>query len=139
MKATPATALACYDALLQVSMHVRHHLEGVAHEAGLTPPQARVLLLLSAPMRMQAAAEASGCEPSHITGIADQLEAAGLAGREPDPSDRRARLLFLTSHGQRLRRRLLPALVGTAPVVSSLDESDQAELLRLLTRAGRGV
>lgn len=34
-----------------------------------------------------------------MTGVIDRLEAKGLVLREPDPADRRARLLFLTPEG----------------------------------------
>ena len=34
-----------------------------------------------------------------LTGVIDRLEAKGLVLRQPDPNDRRARLLFLTDEG----------------------------------------
>ncbi|MGW1890611.1 MarR family winged helix-turn-helix transcriptional regulator [Streptomyces sp. NPDC002004] len=51
-----------------------------------------------------------GLDRSGVTRRASRLEAAGLVRREPDPGDRRATLLALTSEGERtvelLRRRL---------------------------------
>ena len=35
-----------------------------------------------------------------LTGVIDRLEAKGLLQRQPDPNDRRARLLYLTEEGQ---------------------------------------
>ena len=37
-----------------------------------------------------------------LTGVIDRLEAKGLLVREPDPDDRRARLLFLTPEGEKM-------------------------------------
>lgn len=37
-----------------------------------------------------------------LTGVIDRLEAKGLLVREPDPGDRRARLLFLTPEGKEM-------------------------------------
>jgi DNA-binding MarR family transcriptional regulator len=34
-----------------------------------------------------------------LTGVIDRLEAKGLLARQPDPNDRRARLLYLTDEG----------------------------------------
>jgi len=36
-----------------------------------------------------------------LTGVIDRLEAKGLLTRQPDPADRRARLLFLTPEGRK--------------------------------------
>jgi DNA-binding MarR family transcriptional regulator len=36
-----------------------------------------------------------------LTGVIDRLEAKGLVMRQPDPNDRRARLLFLTPEGRK--------------------------------------
>ncbi|MEV6028108.1 MarR family transcriptional regulator [Streptomyces sp. NPDC052036] len=52
----------------------------------------------------------AGLDRSGVTRRASRLEEAGLVRREPDPADRRATLLALTSEGERtvevLRRRL---------------------------------
>src|ERR1700754_3845922 len=52
------------------------------------------------PIRPQAAlAEAIGADKTRIIGTLDELQESGLISRTPDPDDRRARLLALTSEG----------------------------------------
>jgi DNA-binding MarR family transcriptional regulator len=56
------------------------------------------------PARTQAAlAEAIGADKTRIIATLDELQAAGLIVREPDPADRRARLLFISPAGRRTR------------------------------------
>jgi DNA-binding MarR family transcriptional regulator len=63
-----------------------------------------LLHLEDAPVRTQAAlAEAIGADKTRIIEHLDDLQERGLISREPDPADRRARLLRLTPKGRRLR------------------------------------
>ena len=63
-----------------------------------------LLRLDEEPIRTQAAlAEAVGADKTRIIGVLDDLEARGFIRRQPDPSDRRARLLSLTEDGRRTR------------------------------------
>jgi DNA-binding MarR family transcriptional regulator len=63
-----------------------------------------LLNLDDSPVRTQAAlADAIGADKTRIIKILDDLTARGLIERRPDPSDRRARLLSLTTEGRRLR------------------------------------
>jgi DNA-binding MarR family transcriptional regulator len=56
------------------------------------------------PARTQAAlAHAIGADKTRIIAILDELQQAGLIAREPDPADRRARLLSITPAGRRTR------------------------------------
>lgn len=58
-----------------------------------------------APVRTQAAlAEAIGADKTRIIGTLDELQEAGFIAREPDPDDRRARLLSITPAGRAIRR-----------------------------------
>jgi DNA-binding MarR family transcriptional regulator len=81
--------------------------------------------LRDAPQSTQAAlAEKIGADKTRIIATLDDLQAAGLISREPDPGDRRARLLSITAAGDQVRRavqgeiqrneeRLLAELPGT--------------------------
>jgi DNA-binding MarR family transcriptional regulator len=61
--------------------------------------------LRDAPQSTQAAlAEKIGADKTRIIATLDDLQAAGLISREPDPADRRARLLSITADGARASR-----------------------------------
>ena len=61
--------------------------------------------LHDAPQSTQAAlAEKVGADKARIIGTLDGRQAAGLIAREPDPADRRARLLSITPAGGAVRR-----------------------------------
>ena len=61
--------------------------------------------LRDAPQSTQAAlAEKIGADKTRIISTLDDLQDAGLISREPDPADRRARLLSITASGDRVRR-----------------------------------
>jgi DNA-binding MarR family transcriptional regulator len=63
--------------------------------------------LQDAPQSTQSAlAEKIGADKTRIIAVLDGLQAAGLISREPDPADRRARLLSITPAGARVRRRV---------------------------------
>lgn len=60
--------------------------------------------LCDRPYRGQnALAEAIGADKTRIIDVLDDLQERGLISREPDPADRRARLLAVTPRGRRLR------------------------------------
>jgi DNA-binding MarR family transcriptional regulator len=77
----------------------------ILHDHHLTMWGYVVLLHLEdQPIRTQAAlAEAIGADKTRIIAVLDDLEARGLIGRQPDPRDRRARLLSLTTAGRQAR------------------------------------
>jgi DNA-binding MarR family transcriptional regulator len=63
--------------------------------------------LQDAPQSTQSAlADKIGADKTRIITTLDALQAAGLIAREPDPADRRARLLSITPDGSHVRRRV---------------------------------
>ena len=63
--------------------------------------------LQDAPQSTQSAlADKIGADKTRIITTLDALQAAGLITREPDPADRRARLLSITPDGSHARRRV---------------------------------
>jgi DNA-binding MarR family transcriptional regulator len=78
--------------------------------------------LAAAPAETQLSlAQAIGYDKSRLIGLLDGLEAEGLLTREPDPDDRRAKIIALTDAGRkryeaarrdirRMERRLLAAV-----------------------------
>lgn len=103
----------------------------------LTRSEYTLLALTSAlgPSRMCALAEAEGHDPSTTSRRVSALEARGLLDRTPDPEDRRAQRVVLTTDGDavlRTERRRRAALVEDA--LAEWDDADRAELTRLLDR-----
>lgn len=102
---------------------------------GLSPHQVRALRVLGdAPVRPGRLAERLRVAPRSATEVADSLERAGLLRREPDPTDRRATLLSLTSRGAEVRRQVVDERrrISTA-WLARLPERDRGELHRILT------
>ena len=63
------------------------------------------------PMRTQAAlARSIGADKTRIIGVLDDLQERGFIEREPDPADRRVRLLRLTGAGRKLHAKVRSAI-----------------------------
>ncbi|MER0479695.1 MarR family transcriptional regulator [Streptomyces sp. Edi2] len=116
---------------------------------GLTMWAYSVLLHLDeTPIRTQAAlAEAIRADKTRIIAVLDDLETRELIHRQPDPADRRVRLLSLTPEGRRLRDRVQSAIQqGEERLLAQLPAADRAGFLRGLQalsalpelRRGRG-
>jgi DNA-binding MarR family transcriptional regulator len=88
-----------------------------------------------APRRQLALAQQLGIDRTVMTYLLDDLEAAGLVERQPDPTDRRARLIAVTEKGrtrtQELRDRLESMEVQ---VLAGLDAAERADFRGMLQR-----
>ena len=73
------------------------------------------------------------CDPSNVTFLADRLEERGLIERRPDLSDRRVKLLALTTAGLAVRTRIVQAAATRSPL-ARLSPADQQRLCRLLDK-----
>jgi DNA-binding MarR family transcriptional regulator len=70
-----------------------------------------------------------------ITGVLDQLQAAGLVKRSPHPSDRRSTIAELTPAGRGLVDRICPPLIDIEQeCMSALTPAEQDQLIDLLAR-----
>jgi DNA-binding MarR family transcriptional regulator len=79
------------------------------------------------------------CVKSTITRIVDRLEREGLVLRTPDPDDRRAQRLLLTTRGAAIRMEALTAhndAIERRMSVLSLSEQQQLQALLTKLRAG---
>lgn len=108
-------------------------------DVGLTGTQATALWMLREPLPMGEFARLMGCDPASATGIADRLENKGLLSREPDPQDRRGRIVALTVNGRRLRRRIERRVAEARPSLMGLSDRDKRTLRDLLKKAMQGV
>jgi DNA-binding MarR family transcriptional regulator len=88
--------------------------------------------LHDAPESTQAAlADKIGADKTRIIATLNDLQAAGLIKREPDPGDRRARLLSITPAGNRVRRRVQGDIQRNEErVLAELPPGDRRAFLR---------
>lgn len=107
----------------------------VLRQHGLAMWAYAVLLRLDdEPVRTQAAlAREIGADKTRIIGVLDDLEERGLIRRQPDPTDRRARLLSLTPTGHRLRDTVQEAIQQREErLLARLPEDDRRGFLNAL-------
>jgi DNA-binding MarR family transcriptional regulator len=107
----------------------------IARDLGLTPATLGALARLDEARTMGEIAELLRCDPSNVTGIADALEARGLAHRRPSEADRRVKAIELTAKGERMRQRVIGELSVPPPWLRALSQKDQRTLRDLLRRA----
>ncbi len=76
-----------------------------------------------------------GMDRASVGTLIDELEQAGLVERRVNDADRRARELYITPRGDKLRRRIRPKLLeAQARVLAVLKPAEQDQLIDLLTR-----
>jgi DNA-binding MarR family transcriptional regulator len=92
--------------------------------------------LADEPMRTQAAlARTIGADKTRIIGTLDELQERALIEREPDPEDRRVRLLRLTPAGRRLHAAVRADIrAAEEELLSELTPADKRIFLRVLQR-----
>jgi DNA-binding MarR family transcriptional regulator len=127
------------DSLPELFRLVNRRLRYLARESlepwDITPAQSRALgvLLRGGPLRLSDLAERLRIVPRSTTEVVDALEAAGLAGRSPDPADRRATLVTLTPRGTEVAESARAArAAGAERLFDTLSPADRADLARIL-------
>ncbi len=98
-----------------------------------------LMAVVSGPPRSQLAlAQQAALNKTVMTYLLDDLEAAGLLTRQPDPVDRRARRVLITEKGTQAlnaaRERLSAA---EAQLLADLDPAEQQQLRMLLERVAQ--
>jgi DNA-binding MarR family transcriptional regulator len=85
------------------------------------------------PARTQAAlAQSIGADKTRIIATLDELQRAGLISREPDPADRRIRLLAISAAGRRVRSDAQSAIQANEErVLARLAPADRQAFLRV--------
>ena len=74
-------------------------------------------------------------EPITLARVVDKLEACGLVERRPDPSDRRARLLFLGERAHPLLEQLRALGAETREIaLAGISDDERTLLMTLLTK-----
>jgi DNA-binding MarR family transcriptional regulator len=125
------------EAFWAVARRLRHLTHETVAPLGVTPAQARAVNVLTrqGSMRLSDLALHLRIAARSATDVVDALEGLGLATRTPDPSDRRATLIALTSTGKDVAEALHTArLQETKAFFSTLDEADRQALASILGR-----
>jgi DNA-binding MarR family transcriptional regulator len=123
-------------AFLSNELHDRFH-EACA-SIGLPHPGALKLLLLldaDAPPPMRDIAALMGCDASYVTALVDALESPGFAERRAAPTDRRVKLVQLTSQGAAAREKALDILSDPPAGFERLSAAETKTLATLLAKA----
>jgi DNA-binding MarR family transcriptional regulator len=119
--------------------HQRFH--DACEAIDLSPPQLKALLSLEPgvgqPMRDLAAGWR--CDASWVTGIVDALEERGYAERRPHPTDRRVKVVEITSIGEKAKAKALDRLYEPPPSLIGNLTLAETRALRDLLRKLRGV
>lgn len=106
-------------------------------EEGFTALQWRLMMYIKREpgIRQGPVAELIEVEPITLSRMVDRLQDARLVERRPDPSDRRAWLLYLTPQAEQMMtgvRHVIDELAVTA--MDGLTPQEQAELTRLVSK-----
>ncbi|MDA0179962.1 MarR family transcriptional regulator [Solirubrobacter phytolaccae] len=106
-----------------------------AHGVSMWAYVALSLLARGSTPTQLALAESMGYDKTRLIKILDGLEADGLVAREPDPSDRRARVVSLTAAG-RAKHAAIQADIHAMEdeVLASLSATERATLYAVLPR-----
>ena len=124
-----------FTTMREISVLLFWEQQAVLRPFNLTPEQFETLLLLqiSSGWRMSDLSGRLLVDNSKMTRIVDHLAENGWAERQPDPNDRRAQQVFLTSAGLAQREAAQVAHLATLQVsLAGLAEAEQAQLLELL-------
>lgn len=102
---------------------------------GVTPVQFAALnaVVASPGIDQRTLAASIGFDTSTIGGVVDRLESRGWVQRQVSREDRRARLLHVTTEGQRLLQDVSDAVMTTQErILAPLQEDERQEFLRML-------
>ena len=119
----------------QIGVLMRHVMEALLHEKGVTPLQFMTLKMLKEQDRkcsMSELAEMRYQTPAAVTGIVDKLVHLGMVERSFDEHDRRLVLLTLTERGNQI----VSGMDATMQELmlrffKSISESDRSATLRI--------
>lgn len=122
--------------LLQAGRQWRRTAERELEQLGVSEACATPLLWigrLGGGVRQVTLASYVGIEGPSLVRLLDQLAASGLIERRDDPTDRRAKTVWLTEEGEKLSARIEALLVGMrARVLADIGKDDLMAALRVL-------
>jgi DNA-binding MarR family transcriptional regulator len=123
------------DAFWSVARQLRETSQETLAPWDITPAQFRALRVLRrhGVMRLSELSDRLHIAARSTTEVIDALQARGLTGRQPDPADRRATLVELTSEGTGVMDAIRAARGNEAErTFDRLSTADRADLARIL-------
>ena len=125
------------DAFWAVARQLRETSQETLAPWDITPAQFRALRVLRRHdvMRLSELSDRLKIAARSTTEVIDALQARGLAGRRPDPGDRRATLVELTEHGIEVLHAIREASGSESErVFDRLTAADRAALSAILRK-----
>jgi DNA-binding MarR family transcriptional regulator len=125
------------DAFWAVARQLRETSQETLAPWDITPAQFRALQVLRrhGVMRLSELSDRLKIAARSTTEVIDALQARDLAGRRPDPRDRRATLVELTEHGVQVLHDIREARGSESErVFDRLSPADQAALTAILRK-----
>jgi DNA-binding MarR family transcriptional regulator len=135
MAQTPAEE--AWEFLWQIMQANKRRMIEMARELDFSPVQLHSLRLLEPGVEtpMRALAQQLFCDPSNVTGIVDRLEARGLIERRSSETDRRVKIIRLTTEGQRVRAQVVERISSPPEEIAGLPLESQRALRDALREA----
>ena len=114
----------------------QERMAAIGARTRLAPGVIKTLVRLSRTdgISMGEMARGIGCDPSYITALVDDLDARGLAQREPSPDDRRVKIIVLTDAGRAVATEIDEVLSVPPSAFSALSHSELRQLRDLLDK-----
>lgn len=102
----------------------------------LTPNDAKALHILDAKTGrpMGDLARMWNCDPSMVTWIIDRMERRGLVERRASTTDRRIKIVLLTSKGEKMRKELMDEFRAPTPEMERLTKSELESLQTIVRK-----
>jgi DNA-binding MarR family transcriptional regulator len=127
-----------YDSLRRIAFEGEHveRMAMLGAQTRLSPGVIKTLMRLAAydGISMGEMARGIGCDPSYITALVDDLDHRGLATREPNPVDRRIKIIVLTAQGRRLAEEIRSVLSVPPAAFNALSRTELRTLRDLLEK-----
>lgn len=127
-----------FERLRRVAFEGEHveRMAALGTRTKLSPGVIKTLMRLSQSdgVSMGEMARGIGVDPSYVTALVDDLDARGLARREPAPYDRRVKIIVLTAAGRKLAAEIDAILSVPPAAFSSLTSAELRQLRDLLDK-----
>ena len=127
-----------FDRLRRVAFDGEHvdRMAALGARHRISPGVIKTLVRLSKSdgVSMGEMARGIGVDPSYITALVDDLDARGLARREPAPDDRRVKIIVLTDEGRTVATEIDRVLSVPPSAFAALSQAELRQLRDLLDK-----